>query len=120
MRGPGHAIHQPPGPVSARHAVQGSPARREWSRAVPSSKHFEQSRRSHSAADTHCHHDVPGATPFPLDQGMADHTSTGHAVGWQTGRAACRERVRRYVKISVGAVTLKKKKETTITKEELR
>src|SRR3546814_10901184 len=81
MRGPGHAIHQPPGPVSARHAVQGSPARREWSRAVPSSKHLEQSRRSHSAADTHCHHDVPGATPFPLDQGMADHTRTGHAVG---------------------------------------
>src|SRR3546814_10387265 len=37
--------------------------------------------RSHSAADTHCHHDVPGATPFPLDQGMADHTRTGHAVG---------------------------------------
>src|SRR3546814_10141506 len=81
MRGPGHAIHQPPGPVSARHAVQGSPARREWSRAVPSSKHLEQSRRSHSAADTHCPHDVPGATPFPLDQAMADHTRTGHAVG---------------------------------------
>src|SRR3546814_6726342 len=81
MRGPGHAIPPPPGPVSSRHAVQGSPARREWSIAVPSSKHLEQSRRSHSAADTHCHHDVPGATPFPLDQGMADHTRTGHAVG---------------------------------------
>src|SRR3546814_12434364 len=81
MRGRGHEIHQPPGPVSARHAVQGSPSRREWSRAVPSSKHLEHSRRPHSAADTHYHHDVPRATPFPPDPGLVDPTRTAQAVG---------------------------------------
>src|SRR3546814_18138112 len=78
MRGPGHAIHQPPGPVSARHAVQGSPARREWSRAVPSSKPLAQSHRSQPTADTPSHHAGQRATLFPHAQVMPDHTDTAH------------------------------------------
>ena len=49
------------------------------------SRHLEQSRGTHAAADAHRHNDEFRAAALALDQRVADHASAGHAV-WMPDR----------------------------------
>src|SRR5438093_3346663 len=42
---------------------------------------FEQASSTHATANTHRNNSILGLTPAALDQGMAGHPRSGHAVG---------------------------------------